>query len=295
MSTPVRMTGSSPIPAQQGSTALVRQGESLQDIAATQKVSVESLLAANPNLKSADQIRPGMELRLPAGQTSPIGGSRVSALPDPLPRPLDGFERLAAGASERFGLRADMPGPMPSPLSGAAAADIRGGASPGPLDPIPEGRQFEAVPLYHLQQALRGGGEVGATPINLPNQIDPKWPGPVPPGGAEAGPPIGPDPTRVGVLFQGIGLRADQDVPEGPPPEPEPIPEPPNLGVGGVLYGIGLQSVQDVEPGPSPEPDPDPIPDGKSLLGDRLTGASAQTALGVKDSSQVSATPIQIP
>ncbi len=295
MSTPVRMTASSPVPTQQGKTALVRQGESLQDIAAVQKVSVESLLAANPNLNSADQIRPGMELRLPAGQTSPIGGSRVSALPDPLPRPLDGFERLAAGESERFGSVADLPFPNPSPLSGAAGADNGAGGSRGPLDPIPEGRPFEPVPLYHLQQALRRGGEVGATPINLPNQIDPKWPGPVPPGGAEAGPPIGPDPIRVGVQFQGIGLRADQDVPEGPPPEPEPIPEPPNLTVGRVLYGVGLQSVQDVEPGPSPEPDPDPIPDGKSHLGDRLTGAAAQTPLGVKDSSRVSATPIQIP
>ncbi|MBI2837401.1 MAG: LysM peptidoglycan-binding domain-containing protein [Acidobacteria bacterium] len=295
MSTPVRMTGSSPIRTQQGNTALVRHGESLQDFAAAQKVSVESLLAANPNIKSADQIRPGMELRLPGGQSSPIGGSRVSNLPGPLPRPLDGFERLAAGASERFASVADLPLPNPSPLSGAAGADNGDGESPGPLDPIPEGRQFEAVPLYHLQQALRRGGELGATPINLPNQTDPKWPGPVPPGGAEAGPPIGPDPIRVGVLFQGIGLRADQDVPEGPPPEPEPIPEPPNLAVGGVFYGIGLQSVQDVEPGPSPEPDPDPIPDGKSHLGDRLTGASAQTALGVKDSSLVNATPIQIP
>ena len=265
MSTPVRMTGSSFVSVQQGNTALVKQGESLQDIAAANKVSVESLIAANPNLKSAEQLQPGMELRLPAGQVQPLGGSSASTLPVPLPRPVDGFERQAAGVFGQIGSSTVLSEPVPSPhyddgklLSGAVVVGIGIGVPPGSGDPIPEGNPLDAVPLYHLQQALRAGGEAGATPINLANQTNPAWPGPVPPAGAEAGPPIGPDPFGAGVLFQAGGLRVNQDVPEGPAPDPEPIPE------------------------------------GKSLEGDPI-GAAAQPSLGVNDTAQASATPIQIP
>lgn len=278
MSEPVRLTGSASVAVQAGDVALVKGSESLQDIAAAHKVSIESILAANPNLKSADQIRPGMELRLP--ETHSISGMRamVSDLPGPMPRVSDGFERLTAAVSDRFGSVADLPFPNPSPTSGTG-----GTGSPRPIDPVPERHKLEAVPLYHLQQSLRGGlGGVAATPINIPNEMDGAIrPRPIPSDDIEGGPQPDPDPIPEERFFQQARFAGVRDGIE-PGPEPEPGPDP--VPERSAIVGIGLKADQDVPPGgaPDPDPGPDPIPDpdGRSLLSERLIGASAQLKIG---------------
>lgn len=245
MSEPVRMAGVSQVQVQTSGVAVAKGGETPKDVAGAHRVSVESLLAVNQNIKSGEQqLKAGTELRLPLVQAAKVGTSGVGDLPTPLPRPVDGFEKVAVGTIGPFG---------PT------------GAKPGPIDPVPDGRRLDAVPLHDLQRSLRteltgdipgplphpahDSGLVSATPIPIPHPL--------------------PDPGP----FRPAGLVAEQDVPPAPPPPP-PEPEPEPIPEGKVFQTVGMKAVQDVEGGPEPDPGPDPIPEGKAMLG-QLLGASA--------------------
>jgi hypothetical protein len=166
------------------------------------------------------------------------------------------------------------PGPRPAPepmlsmgiafpgIAPKADQDVPPGSPPPEPDPIPE-------PEASLRGRFAGLQEgIGPQPEPLP----------------------GPDPISMGMAFQGIAPKADQDVPPGsPPPEPDPIPEPeaslrgrfaglqegigpqpePLPGPGpisqGIAAGIGLKADQDVPPSP-PEPEPQPEPPNPDLI-----------------------------
>jgi len=127
-----------------GQSVVVKQGETLEDIAKAKSIGVADILLANPQLKGCDQAKPGMELRLP---TSP-GLQIISAS---ILTSSDKFERAAPAAT--------------------------GGLGQGSVGLIPENDRpaglegFAAVPLYELQAGL-SGGIASATPIEISNEPD---------------------------------------------------------------------------------------------------------------------------
>ena len=210
----------------------------------------------------------------------------------------------------------DAANPEVKPEAGTAAAQARGLAEikdqfephrPEPLASLTTAGSPPAVPASQAPSILVGDLILGRGAIKTGLQfpgIAPKADQDVPPGspppdpdpipepdrrlagfqdgiGPQPGPLPGPDPISMGMAFQGIAPKADQDVPPGsPPPDPDPIPEPDRrlagfqdgigpqpgplpgpgpISQGMAFAGIGLKAEQDVPPSP-PDPEPQPEP-----------------------------------
>jgi spore coat assembly protein SafA len=73
--TPAPDSGPAPGGSDSGGDYTVRKGDTLWDIARSHGVSLQSLIAANPQIKDPNMIHPGETVHIPGGGTQAAGGS----------------------------------------------------------------------------------------------------------------------------------------------------------------------------------------------------------------------------
>lgn len=146
----IRSGGTPNLPSQVagGETVVVKQGETLEDLARSRNISIGDILAANPQFRSEAEVRPGSELRLPPT------GPRVEPSLVPGHRIIDGYERVSRAYWDRFAPAASA---QSDPGSGRAAAT-----------PINIPTPTDAPILHQMQAGALGIGRIADLPGPLP-------------------------------------------------------------------------------------------------------------------------------
>ena len=145
------MSTSSSSPSSSTSSHTVRSGDTLSAIAQRSGVSLQAVIAANPQIANPNLIYPGQQVRIPAGGTVPSGGADVgasSASSAPRRAMPTGPRGMPSGGVDPATLRAPGESASRAGVSGVSAAQLR-----RIVPNLPAGRADEVA--RHLSDAMR--------------------------------------------------------------------------------------------------------------------------------------------
>lgn len=89
------------LPSGRSATHVVQRGDTLGAIAAANGTTISQLLVNNPEIRNANLIYPGQEIRIGAGAARPANGGTIAG--QPTPSPTEGQTARPGGGTHRLG------------------------------------------------------------------------------------------------------------------------------------------------------------------------------------------------